>query len=322
MRSRSKISETPTNPWLPTQAPTNKIPTPLPFHSLFYAPIGLKTGSTPLTAYVPDPEKSMVFQWQISPNETKPRSLSTIGDPLPYKPAEVSFGPFVPKSAEDIVVHFLPNGAVNRFGTNNLAPERLSFSPENGGSLVTELPPGRSAKLNIAFVKGKEQDESVYLGNFQIAADFTPRPATQFGFFFKQMALHGDGIYYAAVGPIADGKFAITFGQNGADLNLPSTLHRLIPLDFAIEPGTAYRLNMEVRNIPDLPMRHANVTLSIAKSSEPDKVLAKGSMKLNLSNDHMPDIGQTGLYFFGGFPPGNKEPSGFSATNISIQSKP
>src|SRR5690606_14555507 len=52
LRSRAKISETPTNPWLLPPAPTHKIPTPPPFHSLFYTPTGLKNGSTPHTIKV------------------------------------------------------------------------------------------------------------------------------------------------------------------------------------------------------------------------------------------------------------------------------
>ena len=273
-------------------------------------------------AYQPDPEKEMVFHWEPTPGDKKPRSLSMVGDPLPHQPASVNFGPFVPKSAEEIAEHFLPNGAVNRFGANNVVPERITFSPANGGSIATELHPGGGGKLNIAFVNGKDQDESVYLGNFDIAADFTPKPSTQIGFSFRQMALHGEGIYFATVGPLPDGKAAIAFGQNGADVNLLAATQKLLPLDFTLEPGTAYRLKLSVRNVGDLPMRHADVTFSVAKAADPETILAMESIRLNLSNDHMPDIGQVGLYFYGGFPAGSSEPSGFTATNISIQSKP
>lgn len=272
-------------------------------------------------AYEPDPEKEMVFDWQPRPGDHKPRSLSMVGDPLPHKPVSVNFGPFAPKSAEEIANHFLPNGAVNRFGANNVVPERITFCPVNGGSIATELPPGRGGKLNIAFVDGKDRDESVYLADFDIAADFTPKPSTQIGFSFRQMALHGDGIYFATVGPMPDGKAAIAFGQNGADLNLVASTQKLIPLNFALEPGIAYRLKMSVRNVADLPMRYADVTFSVAKAAEPEMPLAKESIRLNLSNDHMPDIGQAGLYFHGGFPAGSPEASGFTATNISLHSK-
>jgi hypothetical protein len=275
-----------------------------------------------LPAYEADPNKPVVFHWKPTANEVKPRSLSIIGDQLPHEPSTVNFGPYSPDSAEDLAAHFLPNGQVNRFGANNVVPERITFSPENGGSLSTELPAGRAGKLQIAFVNGKDKDESVYLRDFDMAADFVPKPSTQFGFCFGQMALHGDGVYFAVLSPIPGGKSALIFGLNGTDLSGSATSKKIIPLEMPVEPGTAYRMRLEVRHVKGLPMRYADAVLTVAKAAEPEKTLAEGSVRLNLSNDNMSDIGQAGLFFLGGFPAGSKEPSGFTANRISIQSKP
>jgi hypothetical protein len=261
-------------------------------------------------ATIPDlivnPEKSMRFQWRPDPKKDalNERYLGMLGAPLPHEPAEIEVGPFSPKSAEEMDAQFLLNVGDGRFGLNVPVPNLITWSPEHGGSINFLFPEKKLGKRYFALVAEKGKDESLLLKDFDVSADFFPQQSPFMGFFFKQQNHYGSGVYYAAIGSAKTGgnQTVMCFGQQGIDVNLNGSMLRSIPLEFPLENGVGYRLKMSVRQVKGLPMRYADVTLQVSKATAPDTILAKGEMRLNLSNDNMPDLGQAGIYVNAAYP--------------------
>lgn len=285
-----------------------------------------------LTAVPPaavDPDKSMVFNWHRDPKteEILPRSLSMLGDPIDRTVTPVGFGPFTPASQEEIDQHFLINAGHGYYGVNIPLTNRAVFSANPPG-IQMEFPPGAQGNLYAAFVNEAGKDESILVNGFTAEADFTPTATPYFGFFFKQRNLYGSGAYFAAIGTsrsvypkTSSDKGALFFGRTLPSGNLPMALQQVLPFESDIESGVTYRVRLVVKPVNGLPMRYADATLSVAKASDPGTPLGSTTFRLNLSNDNMPDIGQFGLYVYGGFPPSTETASGVVIDNISFQSK-
>ena len=275
-------------------------------------------------------QKSMVFRWQPDPKKEEfvDRSLNMLGDPLDRTVSGVRFGPFSPASQEEIDRHFLVNVGHGSYGANNTRPGMAPFSANPRG-IRLEFPPGGSGQLLCAVVAEAGKDESILVNGFTAEADFTPTATPYFGFFFKQRNLYGSGAYYAAVGSARSpypktssdqGRFF--FGRIMPDANLGYSHQNIVPFDASIESGVTYRVRLVVEPVHGLPMRFADATLSVARADNPSTPMGSTTFRFNLSNDNMPDIGQFGLYVYGGFPPSKETASGVVVGNISFQAKP
>ena len=277
---------------------------------------------------VVEPDKSMVFHWQRTAEENFARSLSMLGDPLDRTVTPVAFGPFTPANQEEIDRHFLVNAGHGFYGLNLPLEKRAVFS-SNPPGIRLEFPPGAQGNLYAAFVNEPGKDESVLVNGFTAEADFTPTATPYFGFFFKQRNLYGSGAYFAAVGAgrsvnpkTSSDQGVFFFGRTMPSANLPMALQQVLPFESEIETGVKYRVRLKVEPVSGLPMRYADATLTVARADVPGTPLGSTTFRLNLSNDNMPDIGQIGLYVYGGFPPSTETASGVVIDKISFQSKP
>lgn len=238
--------------------------------------------------------------------------------------ASIKFGPFSPTSDEETSAHFLVNIGNDLFGENFVHPELKLFSPAHGGSIalgsftsanastdpeylkklpvapeggVEELP-----LMNCAYVMEKGKDETAYLADFTMEADFIPERTRLFGFFFRQSQLRTTGAYHATVERDINGKTYIRFGLNQRDPNPGLTWLRRVPVDINVRDDEVYHLRLTIRNVLGLPMRYADATLEVFLPNDGNRLAATGAMRLNLSVDNMPDAGQAGPFVWHAYP--------------------
>jgi len=173
------------------------------------------------------------------------------------------------------------------------------FSPEHGGSICLSAASNQIARLYCAYVAASSADESAFLGDMVMEADFIPDHAGQFGFFIRQSARRSMGCYQICMERDPKDKAFIRFGLNQPGYE-PAL--QMFPTDFTVENGEVYRLRLDHPQRRRASPAVCDARLEIFREGGGDQPAAAGALRLNLSADNLPDTGQAGIYALHGIP--------------------